>query len=153
MCSSCSYCFILCLIEEEQPLKLRLFNHWFICLGFSWQYRVELFIWNIFRTITKTYPQSPKTPKQFPASPVKHRTTSNLNQETPKKKVEKHKDNQRENTNQKPQASPAEETVTQPTAEKPVLSSGKTESSEGVSFCFFTSKGTLQHPIILCSIV
>nr|XP_020644857.1 MAP7 domain-containing protein 2 isoform X5 [Pogona vitticeps] len=85
------------------------------------------------KTITKTYPQSPKTPKQYPASPVKHRTTSNLNQETPKKRVEKHKDNQRENTNQKPQASPAEETVTQPTVEKSVLSSGKTESSEGKS--------------------
>ncbi|XP_078246552.1 MAP7 domain-containing protein 2 isoform X8 [Pogona vitticeps] len=85
------------------------------------------------KTITKTYPQSPKTPKQYPASPVKHRTTSNLNQETPKKRVEKHKDNQRENTNQKPQASPAEETVTQSTVEKSALSSGKTESSEGKS--------------------
>ncbi|KAJ7319563.1 hypothetical protein JRQ81_019074 [Phrynocephalus forsythii] len=85
------------------------------------------------KMITKTYPQSPKTPKQYPASPVKHRTMSNLNQETPKKKAEKHKDVQRENTNQKAQASPAEETVTQPTTEKPVLSSGKTESSEGKS--------------------
>ncbi|XP_062982524.1 MAP7 domain-containing protein 2 isoform X9 [Elgaria multicarinata webbii] len=79
------------------------------------------------KTITKTYPQSPKTTKQYPASPVKHRALG----ETPKKRAEKHKDNQRENISQKTQASPAEEAVCQAVAEKSVPSAGKTESNEG----------------------
>ncbi|XP_033003180.1 MAP7 domain-containing protein 2 isoform X9 [Lacerta agilis] len=83
------------------------------------------------KTLTKTYPQSPKTTKQYPASPVKHRATSNLNQETPKKRAEKHKDQQRETAGQKNQGSPGEEAVSQNLAEKSLPSAGKTESSEG----------------------
>nr|XP_034972682.1 MAP7 domain-containing protein 2 isoform X2 [Zootoca vivipara] len=83
------------------------------------------------KTLTKTYPQSPKTTKQFPASPVKHRATSNINQETPKKRAEKHKDQQRETAGQKNQGSPGEEAVSQHLAEKSLPSAGKTESSEG----------------------
>ncbi|CAI5772320.1 domain-containing 2 isoform X6 [Podarcis lilfordi] len=83
------------------------------------------------KTLTKTYPQSPKTTKQYPASPVKHRATSNLNQETPKKRAEKHKDQQRETAGQKNQGSPGEEAVSQHLAEKSLPSAGKTESSEG----------------------
>ncbi|XP_077199190.1 MAP7 domain-containing protein 2 isoform X5 [Paroedura picta] len=79
------------------------------------------------KMVTKTYPQSPKTTKQYPASPVKNRVTSNLNQETPKKKTEKHKDSQRENISQKIQASPSEEAVSHMVAEKCVPSS----NSEG----------------------
>ncbi|XP_053161102.1 MAP7 domain-containing protein 2 isoform X10 [Hemicordylus capensis] len=83
------------------------------------------------KTITKTYPQSPKTTKQYPVSPVKHHSASNLNQETPKKRAEKHKDNQRENMSQKTQASPVKEAVSQPVTEKAVPSAGKAESNEG----------------------
>ncbi|XP_053243062.1 MAP7 domain-containing protein 2 isoform X5 [Podarcis raffonei] len=83
------------------------------------------------KTLTKTYPQSPKTTKQYPASPVKHRATSNLNQETPKKRAEKHKDQQRETAGQKNQGSPGEEAVSQHLTEKSLPSAGKTESSEG----------------------
>uniref|UniRef100_A0A670IFI0 MAP7 domain containing 2 n=1 Tax=Podarcis muralis TaxID=64176 RepID=A0A670IFI0_PODMU len=83
------------------------------------------------KTLTKTYPQSPKTTKQYPASPVKHRATSNLNQETPKKRAEKPKDQQRETAGQKNQGSPGEEAVSQHLAEKSLPSAGKTESSEG----------------------
>ncbi|XP_061483257.1 MAP7 domain-containing protein 2 isoform X2 [Rhineura floridana] len=83
------------------------------------------------KTITKSYPQSPKTTKQYPASPVKYRASSNLSQETPKKKAEKHKDNQRETISQKSQATPAEEAVSQPFAEKSLSSIGKTEGNEG----------------------
>nr|XP_056717828.1 MAP7 domain-containing protein 2 isoform X3 [Euleptes europaea] len=79
------------------------------------------------KMITKTYPQSPITTKQYPASPVKNRVMSNLNQETPKKKAEKHKDSQRENISQKIQVSPSEEAVSQTVAEKCVPSS----NSEG----------------------
>ncbi|XP_048349091.1 MAP7 domain-containing protein 2 isoform X8 [Sphaerodactylus townsendi] len=79
------------------------------------------------KMITKTYTQSPNATKQYPASPVKNRVTSNFNQETPKKKAEKHKDSQRENINQKIQASPSEETRSQTIAEKCVPSS----NSEG----------------------
>uniref|UniRef100_A0A674IDI6 MAP7 domain containing 2 n=1 Tax=Terrapene triunguis TaxID=2587831 RepID=A0A674IDI6_9SAUR len=82
-------------------------------------------------TVTKTYPQSPKNVKQYPASPVKHRVTSNLSQETPKKKADKEKEN---TTNHKPQLSSTEEVVGQAVAEKHVPSAGKTESSEG-GFC------------------
>uniref|UniRef100_A0A452IYU7 MAP7 domain containing 2 n=1 Tax=Gopherus agassizii TaxID=38772 RepID=A0A452IYU7_9SAUR len=82
-------------------------------------------------TVTKTYPQSPKYVKQYPASPVKHRVTSNLSQETPKKKADKEKEN---TTSHKPQLSSTEEIVGQAVAEKHVPSAGKTESSEG-GFC------------------
>ncbi|XP_044869558.1 MAP7 domain-containing protein 2 isoform X1 [Mauremys mutica] len=80
------------------------------------------------KTVTKTYPQSPKNVKQYPASPVKHRVTSNLSQETPKKKADKEKEN---TTSHKPQLSSTEEIVGQAVAEKHVPSVGKTESSEG----------------------
>lgn len=65
---------------------------------------------------------------------MKHRNASNLSQETPKKRAEKHKDDLRENMNSKTQASPAEEAIKQPVAEKYMTSAGKAESSEGVSF-------------------
>ncbi|EOA95069.1 MAP7 domain-containing protein 2, partial [Anas platyrhynchos] len=78
-------------------------------------------------TVAKTYPQSPKNAKQYPASPVKHRATSNLNQETPKKKADKEKENA---SHQKsPGARPDE--AGQVASEKHVPSAGKTESSEG----------------------
>ncbi|XP_053862332.1 MAP7 domain-containing protein 2 isoform X3 [Malaclemys terrapin pileata] len=80
------------------------------------------------KTVTKTYPQSPKNVKQYPASPVKHRVISNLSQETPKKKADKEKEN---TTSHKPQLSSTEEVVGQAVAEKHVPSAGKTESSEG----------------------
>lgn len=72
---------------------------------------------------------------------MKHRITSNLNQETPKKKAEKHKDAQRENTSQKAQVLQAEEAVSQAIAEKSVPSAGRTESSEGVSYSKQNIKG------------
>ncbi|XP_068540435.1 MAP7 domain-containing protein 2 isoform X2 [Anas acuta] len=79
------------------------------------------------KTVAKTYPQSPKNAKQYPASPVKHRATSNLNQETPKKKADKEKENA---SHQKsPGARPDE--AGQVSSEKHVSSAGKTESSEG----------------------
>ncbi|XP_034611542.1 MAP7 domain-containing protein 2 isoform X17 [Trachemys scripta elegans] len=80
------------------------------------------------KTVTKTYPQSPKNVKQYPASPVKHRVISNLSQETPKKKADKEKEN---TTSHKPQLSSTEEVVGQAVAEKHVPSTGKTESTEG----------------------
>uniref|UniRef100_A0A8C8SLI0 MAP7 domain containing 2 n=1 Tax=Pelusios castaneus TaxID=367368 RepID=A0A8C8SLI0_9SAUR len=80
------------------------------------------------KTVTKTYPQSPKNGKQYPASPVKHRVISNLSQESPKKKADKEKEN---TTNHKPQLSLTEEVVGQAVAEKQVPSAGKTESNEG----------------------
>ncbi|XP_034289887.1 MAP7 domain-containing protein 2 isoform X2 [Pantherophis guttatus] len=79
------------------------------------------------KSVSKTYPQSPKTNKAYPAS-VKNRTTSNLNQETPKKRTAKVKDSQRENISQRTQASPAE-AVNQSSAEK--YSIGKIENTEG----------------------
>ncbi|XP_019384752.1 PREDICTED: MAP7 domain-containing protein 2 isoform X13 [Crocodylus porosus] len=79
------------------------------------------------KTVAKNYPQSPKTAKQYPASPVKHRATSNLSQETPKKKAEKEKEN---TAYHKAQGSRAEE-VGHTAAEKHVPSTGKTEISEG----------------------
>ncbi|XP_009667555.1 MAP7 domain-containing protein 2 isoform X3 [Struthio camelus] len=79
------------------------------------------------KTVAKTYPQSPKNAKQYPASPVKHRATSNLNQETPKKKADKEKENVGR------QKSPGARTdeAGQAASEKHVPSAGKTESSEG----------------------
>uniref|UniRef100_A0A670YAU0 MAP7 domain containing 2 n=1 Tax=Pseudonaja textilis TaxID=8673 RepID=A0A670YAU0_PSETE len=83
---------------------------------------------NIFRNIL-TYPQSPKTNKTYPASPMKNRTTSNLNQETPKKRTAKTvKDSQQENISQRTKASPVE-TINQSSAEKSSI--GKIENIEG----------------------
>ncbi|NXR07231.1 MA7D2 protein, partial [Semnornis frantzii] len=79
------------------------------------------------KTIAKTYPQSPKNSKQYPASPVKHRATSNLNQETPKKKADKEKENV---SHQKSPGARSEE-GSQVASEKQVSSTGKAESSEG----------------------
>ncbi|KAF7250966.1 MAP7 domain-containing protein 2 [Varanus komodoensis] len=79
------------------------------------------------KTTTKTYPQSPKTAKQYPASPVKQHALG----ETPKKRAEKHKDNQRENTSQKTQTPPATDAISQVIAEKSVPSAGKSENNEG----------------------
>ncbi|GAB0178516.1 MAP7 domain-containing protein 2 [Grus japonensis] len=81
---------------------------------------------HIWRTVAKTYPQSPKNAKQYPASPVKHRATS-LNQETPKKKADKEKENV---SHQKSSGARTEE-AGQVASEKPVASAGKTENSEG----------------------
>uniref|UniRef100_A0A8B9S8A3 MAP7 domain containing 2 n=1 Tax=Apteryx owenii TaxID=8824 RepID=A0A8B9S8A3_APTOW len=79
------------------------------------------------KTVAKTYPQSPKNAKQYPASPVKHRATSNLSQETPKKKADKEKENV---SHQKSSGARTDE-AGQAASEKHVPSAGKTESSEG----------------------
>ncbi|KAM6213712.1 MAP7 domain-containing protein 2 isoform 4-T4 [Sarcoramphus papa] len=79
------------------------------------------------KTVAKTYPQSPKNAKQYPASPVKHRATSNLNQETPKKKADKEKENV---SHQKSPGARTDE-AGQVASEKHVPSAGKTENSEG----------------------
>ncbi|XP_027742550.1 MAP7 domain-containing protein 2 isoform X1 [Empidonax traillii] len=79
------------------------------------------------KTVAKTYPQSPKNTKQYPASPVKHRATSNLNQETPKKKADKEKENA--GHQKSPGARPDEAGQVAP--EKHVPSAGKNENSEG----------------------
>ncbi|KAM6315371.1 MAP7 domain-containing protein 2 [Podargus strigoides] len=79
------------------------------------------------KTVAKTYPQSPKNAKQYPASPVKHRATSNLNQETSKKKADKEKENV---SHQKSPGARTDE-AGQVAPEKHVPSAGKTENSEG----------------------
>uniref|UniRef100_A0A670YA86 MAP7 domain containing 2 n=1 Tax=Pseudonaja textilis TaxID=8673 RepID=A0A670YA86_PSETE len=80
------------------------------------------------KSVSKTYPQSPKTNKTYPASPMKNRTTSNLNQETPKKRTAKTvKDSQQENISQRTKASPVE-TINQSSAEKSSI--GKIENIE-----------------------
>ncbi|XP_014815669.1 PREDICTED: MAP7 domain-containing protein 2 [Calidris pugnax] len=79
------------------------------------------------KTVAKTYPQSPKNAKQYPASPVKHRATSNLNQETPKKKADKEKENV---SHQKSPGARTDE-AGQVASEKHVPSAGKTETNEG----------------------
>ncbi|XP_075285390.1 MAP7 domain-containing protein 2 isoform X6 [Opisthocomus hoazin] len=79
------------------------------------------------KTVAKTYPQSPKNAKQYPASPVKHRATSNLNQETPKKKADKEK----ENVSQQKSPGARTDEAGQVASEKHVPSAGKTENSEG----------------------
>ncbi|XP_032865954.1 MAP7 domain-containing protein 2 isoform X1 [Tyto alba] len=79
------------------------------------------------KTVAKTYPQSPKNAKQYPASPVKHRATSNLNQETPKKKADKEKENV---SHQKSPGARTDE-AGQVVSEKHVPSAGKTDNSEG----------------------
>uniref|UniRef100_A0A8C4KHK3 MAP7 domain containing 2 n=1 Tax=Dromaius novaehollandiae TaxID=8790 RepID=A0A8C4KHK3_DRONO len=78
------------------------------------------------KTVAKTYPQSPKNAKQYPASPAKHRATSNLSQETPKKKADKEKENV---SHQKSSGARTDE-AGQAASEKHVPSAGKTESSE-----------------------
>ncbi|RMC06388.1 hypothetical protein DUI87_15821 [Hirundo rustica rustica] len=79
------------------------------------------------RTVAKTYPQSPKNTKQYPASPVKHRATSNLSQETPKKKAEKEK----ENVSHLKSPGARADDVGQVAPDKHVPSAGKAENSEG----------------------
>lgn len=90
----------------------------------------HFFFFPLIRTVAKTYPQSPKNAKQYPASPVKHRATSNLNQETPKKKADKEKENI---SHQKSPGARTDE-AGQVTSEKHVPAAGKTESSEGELF-------------------
>ncbi|XP_064330535.1 MAP7 domain-containing protein 2 isoform X1 [Phalacrocorax carbo] len=79
------------------------------------------------KTVAKTYPQSPKNAKQYPASPVKHRATSNLSQETPKKKADKEKENI---SHQKSPGARTDE-AGQVASEKHVPSAGKAENNEG----------------------
>ncbi|XP_074952793.1 MAP7 domain-containing protein 2 isoform X6 [Phalacrocorax aristotelis] len=79
------------------------------------------------KTVAKTYPQSPKNAKQYPASPVKHRATSNLSQETPKKKADKEKENV---SHQKSPGARTDE-AGQVASEKHVPSAGKAENNEG----------------------
>ncbi|XP_039911985.1 MAP7 domain-containing protein 2 isoform X11 [Hirundo rustica] len=79
------------------------------------------------KTVAKTYPQSPKNTKQYPASPVKHRATSNLSQETPKKKAEKEK----ENVSHLKSPGARADDVGQVAPDKHVPSAGKAENSEG----------------------
>ncbi|XP_065533394.1 MAP7 domain-containing protein 2 isoform X2 [Lathamus discolor] len=79
------------------------------------------------KTVAKTYPQSPKNTKQYPASPVKHRATSNLNQETPKKKADKEK----ENVSHPKSPGAYTDEAGQMASEKHVPSAGKTENVEG----------------------
>uniref|UniRef100_A0A8B9PU72 MAP7 domain containing 2 n=1 Tax=Apteryx owenii TaxID=8824 RepID=A0A8B9PU72_APTOW len=104
------------------------------CLGISlpWNFITScimdsLTFVSLIRTVAKTYPQSPKNAKQYPASPVKHRATSNLSQETPKKKADKEKENV---SHQKSSGARTDE-AGQAASEKHVPSAGKTESSEG----------------------
>ncbi|XP_066170052.1 MAP7 domain-containing protein 2 [Sylvia atricapilla] len=79
------------------------------------------------KTVAKTYPQSPKNTKQYPASPVKHHATSSLSQETPKKKADKEK----ENVSHLKSPGARADDVGQVTPEKHVPSPGKAESNEG----------------------
>ncbi|XP_058685239.1 MAP7 domain-containing protein 2 isoform X3 [Poecile atricapillus] len=79
------------------------------------------------KTVAKTYPQSPKNTKQYPASPVKHRAASNLSQETPKKKADKEK----ENVSHLKSPGARADDVVQVAPEKHVPSAGKAENSEG----------------------
>ncbi|NXD71507.1 MA7D2 protein, partial [Eolophus roseicapillus] len=79
------------------------------------------------KTVAKTYPQSPKNAKQYPGSPVKHRATSNLNQETPKKKADKEK----ENVSHLKSPGAHTDEAGQVASEKYVPSAGKTENVEG----------------------
>ncbi|XP_036235096.1 MAP7 domain-containing protein 2 isoform X3 [Molothrus ater] len=79
------------------------------------------------KTVAKTYPQSPKNTKQYPASPVKHRATSNSSQETPKKKADKEK----ENVSHLKSPVARTDDVGQVAPEKHVPSAGKAENSEG----------------------
>uniref|UniRef100_A0A8C3U138 MAP7 domain containing 2 n=1 Tax=Catharus ustulatus TaxID=91951 RepID=A0A8C3U138_CATUS len=85
------------------------------------------FLFSFIRTVAKTYPQSPKNTKQYPASPIKHRATSSLSQETPKKKADKEKENA---SHLKSPGARADD-VGQVAPEKHVPSAGKSENSEG----------------------
>ncbi|XP_063038748.1 MAP7 domain-containing protein 2 isoform X7 [Melospiza melodia melodia] len=76
------------------------------------------------KTVAKTYPQSPKNTKQYPASPVKHRATSNSSQETPKKKADKEKENV---SHLKSPGARTDDVA----PEKHVPSAGKAENTEG----------------------
>lgn len=95
-----------------------------------WPVLIFFFVFPLSRTVAKTYPQSPKNAKQYPASPVKHRATSNLNQETPKKKADKEKENI---SHQKSPGARTDE-AGQVASEKHMPSAGKTENSEGESY-------------------
>ncbi|XP_053827315.1 MAP7 domain-containing protein 2 isoform X4 [Vidua macroura] len=79
------------------------------------------------KTAAKTYPQSPKNTKQYPASPVKHRAASNISQETPKKKADKEK----ENVSHLKSPGARTDDVGQVAPEKHVPSAGKAENNEG----------------------
>ncbi|XP_068036013.1 MAP7 domain-containing protein 2 isoform X7 [Anomalospiza imberbis] len=79
------------------------------------------------KTVAKTYPQSPKNTKQYPASPVKHRANSNISQETPKKKADKEK----ENVSHLKSPGARTDDVGQVALEKHVPSAGKAENNEG----------------------
>ncbi|XP_053791880.1 MAP7 domain-containing protein 2 isoform X4 [Vidua chalybeata] len=79
------------------------------------------------KTAAKTYPQSPKNTKQYPASPVKHRSTSNISQETPKKKADKEK----ENVSHLKSPGARTDDMGQVAPEKHVPSAGKAENNEG----------------------
>ncbi|RLW07887.1 hypothetical protein DV515_00003637, partial [Chloebia gouldiae] len=79
------------------------------------------------KTVAKTYPQSPKNTKQYPASPVKHRATSNISQETSKKKADKEK----ENVSHLKSPGARTDDMGQVVPEKHVPSAGKAENSEG----------------------
>uniref|UniRef100_A0A8C6YK30 MAP7 domain containing 2 n=1 Tax=Nothoprocta perdicaria TaxID=30464 RepID=A0A8C6YK30_NOTPE len=81
----------------------------------------------LIRTAAKTYPQSPKNAKQYPASPVKHRAASHLSQETPKKKADKEK----ENAGHPRSPGARAEEPGQAAAEKHPPAAGKPESTEG----------------------
>uniref|UniRef100_A0A8U7NTX1 MAP7 domain containing 2 n=1 Tax=Corvus moneduloides TaxID=1196302 RepID=A0A8U7NTX1_CORMO len=87
------------------------------------------------KTVAKTYPQSPKNAKQYPASPVKHRATSNLSQETPKKKADKEK----ENVSHLKSPGARADDVGQVAPEKHVPSAGKAETSEGEPYWKITA--------------
>lgn len=89
------------------------------------------FLFSLIRTVAKTYPQSPKNAKQYPASPVKHRATSNLSQETPKKKADKEK----ENVSHPKSPGARADDAGQVAPEKHVPSAGKAENSEGEPYC------------------
>uniref|UniRef100_A0A8C3Y1H0 MAP7 domain containing 2 n=1 Tax=Catharus ustulatus TaxID=91951 RepID=A0A8C3Y1H0_CATUS len=87
------------------------------------------------KTVAKTYPQSPKNTKQYPASPIKHRATSSLSQETPKKKADKEKENA---SHLKSPGARADD-VGQVAPEKHVPSAGKSENSEGEPYWKITA--------------
>ncbi|XP_059322256.1 MAP7 domain-containing protein 2 [Ammospiza nelsoni] len=76
------------------------------------------------KTVAKTYPQSPKNTKQYPASPVKHRAICNSSQETPKKKADKEKENV---SHLKSPGARTDDVA----PEKHVPSAGKAENTEG----------------------
>lgn len=94
------------------------------------------FLFSLIRTVAKTYPQSPKNTKQYPASPVKHRATSNSSQETPKKKADKEKENV---SHLKSPGARTDDVA----PEKHVPSAGKAENSEGEPCCKILVQGMM----------